>query len=123
MSNPTELIDHYIAMWNETDPARRRKLIAETWTEGASYRDPKLEGDGRDGIDAMVAAVQAAYPGYRFRRTSEVDVHHDRVRFTWELAPEGGPLFVGGTDFGVIAGERLQAMTGFFDVVNQPAAQ
>jgi hypothetical protein len=120
MSNPTELIDRYIAMWNETDPGRRRRLIAETWTEGASYLDPKLEGAGREGIDAMVASVQAAYPGYRFKRTSEVDVHHDRVRFTWELAPDGGPLFVGGTDFGVAAGERLQAMTGFFDVVNQP---
>src|SRR5436305_7129950 len=27
MSDPTELIDRYIAMWNETDPDRRRTLI------------------------------------------------------------------------------------------------
>lgn len=122
MSNQTDLIDRYIAMWNETDPARRQKLIAETWTEGASYLDPKLEGAGRAGIDAMVQGVQESFPGHRFTRTSDVDAHHDRVRFTWQLAPEGGPALVTGTDFGVVAGERLQMMTGFFDhVAAQPS--
>ena len=33
MENPTDLIDRYIAMWNETDAERRRALIARTWTE------------------------------------------------------------------------------------------
>ncbi len=122
MSNLTSLVDRYIAMWNETDAPRRRALIAETWTETARYRDPKLEGDGRAGIDAMVAKVHGAYPGYRFRRTSEVEAHHDQIRFTWELAPEGGPVFVSGTDFGVVAGERLQMVSGLFDRVNVPAA-
>ena len=121
MSNLTGLVDRYIAMWNETDAKRRRALIAEVWTESALYRDPKLEGDGRAGIDAMVAQVHAAYPGYRFRRTSEVDGHHDQIRFTWELAPEGGPLFVAGVDFAVVAGEKLATVTGFFDQVNQPS--
>jgi hypothetical protein len=36
MDNLTQLIDRYIAMWNETDAERRRTLIAETWTENAS---------------------------------------------------------------------------------------
>ena len=33
----TDLIDRYIAIWNETDAARRRDLIARTWTEDAAY--------------------------------------------------------------------------------------
>lgn len=116
MSNLTDLIDRYIAMWNETDGERRRALIARTWTEGASYVDPAMQGDGHAGIDAMVRAVQERFPGHRFRRTSDVDAHHDRVRFSWELAPEGGPPFVSGTDFGIVAGDaRLHAITGFFD--------
>jgi len=118
MSNLTSLVDRYIAMWNETDAKRRRAPIAEVWTEGASYRDPQLEGDGRAGIDAMVERVQAAYPGYRFKRISEVDSHHDQIRFAWELGPEAGPLFVRGVDVGVVAGEKLAAITGFFDQVN-----
>jgi hypothetical protein len=116
MSNLTDLIDRYIAVWNETDEARRRELIARTWTDSASYLDPMLQGDGPAGIDAMVRSVQARFPGHKFRRTGEVESHHDRVRFTWELGPEQGAVVVAGTDFGVIAdGGRLQTITGFFD--------
>lgn len=30
MSNVTELVDHYLAAWNERDARRRRDLIAKT---------------------------------------------------------------------------------------------
>jgi hypothetical protein len=116
MSNHTDLIDRYIAVWNETDATRRRALIEKTWTETATYLDPVLEGDRQAGIDTMIQQVQTRFPGHRFRRTSEVDAHHDRVRFTWELAPESGPAVVKGTDYGIVAADqRLQAITGFFD--------
>ena len=115
-NNPTELIDRYIAMWNETDAAKRRALIARTWTEDARYLDPLLEGAGHAGIDAMVAAVHERYPGHRFTRTSEVDVHHDRVRFDWTLGPQDGPALVQGTDFGTVSSNQLlSAVTGFFN--------
>lgn len=118
MNTLTDLIDRYIATWNETDGDRRRALIARTWAEGATYLDPMLQGDGRDGIDAMIVAVQERYPNHRFRRTGEVESHHDRVRFTWDLAPDAGDPLVKGTDFGVVtAGNRLAAITGFFDQV------
>jgi hypothetical protein len=116
MSDLTDLIDRYIAMWNETDAARRRELIARTWTDTASYLDPMLQGEGQAGIDAMVQGVQARFPGHRFRRTSEVDAHHDRVRFSWALVTEGGAALVTGTDVGVVAADgRLQTITGFLD--------
>jgi len=119
-ADATALIDRYIAVWNETDTARRRALIAQTWTPDARYLDPLMAGAGREGIDAMVQAVQEAYPGNRFRRTSEVDLHHDRVRFGWTLGPDGGPALAQGIDFAVIAPEQLLAsVTGFLD---QPAA-
>jgi hypothetical protein len=120
MDTLTDLIDRYIDTWNETNGARRRDLIAQTWGEGASYVDPLLQGEGKEGIDAMIASVQERFPGHRFRRTGEVDSHHDRVRFTWELAPESGHPVVRGTDFGIVTTDsRLQAVTGFFDQVQQ----
>jgi hypothetical protein len=122
MNTLTDLIDRYIATWNETDTGRRRDLIAATWTEGASYLDPMLQSEGREGIDAMIVSVQERFPGHRFRRTGDVESHHDRVRFTWELAPENGEVVAKGTDFGVVGGgDRLQAVTGFFDYVRQAA--
>ena len=120
MNTLTDLIDRYIATWNETDSGRRRDLIAQTWSEGANYIHPILQGDGRDGIDAMIASVQERFPGHRFRRTGDVESHHDRVRFTWDLAPEDGEAVVRGTDFGVVTPDhQLQAITGFFDHVRQ----
>ena len=122
MSNFTELIDRYIDTWNETDDERRRELIAQTWTEDATYIDPMMKGDGHAGINDMIQAVQERFAGHRLRRTSDIDAHNGRVRFSWELAPEGGNPVAGGIDFGVIAADgRLQTITGFFD--NAPAVQ
>lgn len=121
MSNVTDLIDRYIAVWNETDAERRRDLIARMWTEDSTYIDPLMQGEGRGGIDAMIHGVQAQFPGLLFRRTSDVDAHNDRVRFSWELGPEGGPALAGGIDFGVVVGDRLQAITGFLDFAPKPA--
>ena len=120
MNTATELIDRYIATWNETDGAQRRDLLAQTWTEDATYIDPMMHGEGRAGIDTMIQGVQAQFPGFQFRRTSDVDAYHDRVRFSWELGPEGGPGLAGGVDFGVIDGGLLQSITGFLDFVPQP---
>ena len=124
MSNFIDLIDRYIAIWNETNVERRRDLIAQTWTETATYVDPLIQAEGHAGINEMIQAVQERFPGYRFRRTSNVDAHNDRVRFKWELAPEDGlPALAGGVDFGVIVGGRLQAITGFLDFAPKPADQ
>jgi len=117
MSNVTALVDRYIAIWNERDPETRRQLIAQTWTDDAGYIDPLLEGKGHDGIEAMTAGLQAQFPGLQFRRTGEVDVHHDRVRFNWDATEDGSQPVIAGVDFGVVAGDgRLASITGFFDL-------
>jgi hypothetical protein len=116
MSAIDELIDCYIAAWNETDGERRRDLVARTFTPEAHYVDPLMQATGLAEIEAMIRAVQERFPGHRFRRTGKLDAHNDRVRFSWELAPEGGPSFAGGTDFAVVAGDgRLRMVTGFID--------
>src|SRR3546814_2921474 len=81
----SDLIDRYIAAWNETDPGRRRDLVARVWTDDATYVDPLMRGDGAAGIDAIIAGVQAQFPGWRFARTGRVDAYADRVRFSWEI--------------------------------------
>jgi hypothetical protein len=116
-----ELIDRYIAAWNETDGERRRALVAATFSEDASYLDPVMQGQGHAGIDGMIAGVQARFPDHLFRRGAPVDAHHDHLRFSWELAPLGGEPLVKGTDFAVLSADaRLAAVTGFFDLL--PAA-
>jgi hypothetical protein len=111
----TDVVDAYLAMWNEEDAAQRAKLIERAWRIDGIYRDPLLEGDGHAGLDEMVATVQSHYPGHRFVRTSDIDAHHDALRFSWELRAPDGAVFVAGIDVGVVdADGRLARITGFF---------
>ena len=92
MADVTSIVDTYLAMWNEEDGGRRRELIATAWREDGRYVDPLQEAEGHDAIDAMVAALQGQMPGHRFTRTSAVDVHHDELRFGWQLAAPDGAV-------------------------------
>ena len=108
------IVDTYLAMWNAEDPARRGQLIADAWMAEGTYVDPLLYAVGHDGLSEMVAGVQAQYPGYKFRRTSGVDGHHDAVRFGWELFGPDGTVLVAGIDVGVLVDGKLRSITGFF---------
>lgn len=114
----TPVIDRYIAVWNESDASRRRDLIAQTWTEDAHYVDPLVNAEGRDAIDATVAAAQAQFPGHVFRLAGPIDTHHNLARFTWELVPEGGNDAVAiGFDVALLADGQLQDVYGFLDFI------
>jgi hypothetical protein len=122
MNDATTTIERYIAVWNETDPANRQALIAATWSDDAIYRDPMMAGDGAAGIDAMIAGVQARFPGLVFRLTGPVDAHGAYARFTWTAGagPDAEPV-IAGTDFAELAEDgRLASVVGFLDLV--PAA-
>ena len=109
-------IDIYVASWNETDPARRRAAIAEAWSSAGRYRDPVMASEGHAGVDAMLAGVQAKFPGFVLKRISKVDHHNDAVRFSWSLGPANGPSVVEGVDFCTLGADgRLAAVVGFID--------
>jgi hypothetical protein len=113
-----EIVERYIASWNETDPERRRKLVDELWADRASYTDPLAEAHGRDAIDALIAAAQAQFPGFVFTLAGPVDAHHNQARFTWGLGPAGAEPVVIGFDVAVATEDgRLGTVLGFLDKV------
>ena len=122
LSEFTVLAERYLAAWNETNPAARRRAVHELYTDDARYVDPLVDARGRDAIDTTIAAAQAHFPGFVFRLAGPVDVHHDVGRFTWELrpagAPEGAVAPVVGFDVAVTDGQgRLRTVLGFLDKV------
>ncbi len=112
-----QLAARYLAVWNETDPAVRRKLVDETWAEDGSYTDPLAAVTGREGVDALIGAAQAQFPGLVFT-LGPVDAHHDIARFTWNLGPAGEePLVIGFDVLVADAAGRIASVYGFLDRV------
>lgn len=107
-------IDAYVAAWNETDDAKRAALLAAGTGADLWYRDPMLEADSRDAFAAVLGAVQQQLPGHVLTRTSEVDAHHDLVRFNWALAVPGeAPTFAGVDIVKFDDEDRLHRIIGF----------
>ena len=113
-----QLARRYIDSWNETDPTARRAAVDDLWADGARYTDPLASVEGRDEIDATIAAVQGQFPGFVFRLVGPVDAHHDQCRFAWELGPHDGEAPVAGFDVAVVGpDDKLRTVLGFLDRV------
>ncbi|MFB4317777.1 nuclear transport factor 2 family protein [Actinomadura sp. 21ATH] len=118
MSDMNDLVERYLAAWNETGAAARQAVLAEVFAEDAVYTDPLVSVQGRDGLDATIAAVQAQFGGLVFSLGGPVDAHHDIARFTWHLGPEGGEPVVVGFDVAVVGDDgRIRQVLGFLDKV------
>ncbi|MGW0249221.1 nuclear transport factor 2 family protein [Nocardia goodfellowii] len=115
-----ELVAQYLEAWNTTDAAAREAAIARVFTADATYTDPMVDVTGHDGLDSVIAGVQAQFPGWTFRLAGPVDAHHDQVRFTWDLGPADGPAIVVGFDVAVVTDGKIAKVYGFLDKV--PAA-
>lgn len=111
----TTTIEAYLASLDEADGARRDELVARSWAEDGRYTDPLQEHTGHAELASIQGAVQHAYPGASFRRTSGLDVHHESVRFSWELVNPDGSVVVAGIDVGTVGPDgRLTSIVGFF---------
>jgi hypothetical protein len=117
MTDLATIAENYILAWNETDTARRKPLLAAAFTEDVAYRDPIMQGDGHDGVAALIDGVHRRFSGFRFALKGQPDGFGDRIRFSWALGPQGSASIVEGTDIGVIQDGRLSAVTGFLDKV------
>jgi SnoaL-like domain len=114
----TQLVERYLAVWNEIDPAARRSAVATVWSDGARYVDPLASVAGHDEISALIGAVQQQAPGHVFRLLHDrVDAHHHVVRFSWELVPaSGGESVAIGFDVAETGhGGRIGNVLGFLD--------
>lgn len=86
------LLERYIAVWNEPDPAVRRAGIADLWTpDGLHYTQTRRF----QGTESLVARVTEAYDqfvggqGLRFRAAGDPVGHHDALTFNWVMSPGG----------------------------------
>jgi hypothetical protein len=114
----SDLLDRYLACWNETDADARWQLLLDHWSDDLTYVDPLVDVAGRDALDATIAAVQQQFPGFVFTPVGPVDAHHGVARFSWGLGPAGAEPVVIGSD--VVTTDltgRIRSVVGFLDRV------
>jgi hypothetical protein len=115
MTDIATLVDKHLAGYCEPDAGRRAELVATAWGEGGALIDPPFDGKGRDGIAAMTDVVLTHYAGHTFRRTTDVDTHHQFGRYGWALVGPDGAVAVTGTDYIELNDEgQLVRIVGFF---------
>lgn len=103
MSYASELVDRYVALWNEPDNQRLRQAISELFTDDAAHLTPTLEAHGHPGLERRVRSAFERFVGngrYIFTPISNVDSHHGTVKFNWAMRPaNGGDVVAVGFDF------------------------
>ena len=88
-----ELVDRYIAVWHEPDAELRRTRIAELWVGDGVQFTRSLEIRGYKALEERVEAAHEEFVqtgGFVFRRSSDVEGHHNALKFHWEMVPAGG---------------------------------
>ena len=120
MTDPRNIAERYIALWNEVDAGTRSELFAMDWASDATYVDPLMAGTGAAEIDGLVAGVKARFPSFAFKLIGKPDGHGDHVRFSWTLGPgDFVDAPIEGTDIVQLRDGRIQSVTGFLDRMPQ----
>jgi hypothetical protein len=130
-----ELVDRYVAVWNEPDPDRRRQAVATIWTEDAAHLlEPPREVREAAAALRTVAVFQArghAELEARVGRAYEEFVANgelsfrpgdggvrvaDAVKFRWEMISVDGAVVAGGTELVLLAADgRIRLDYQFID--------
>ena len=125
-----ELAGRYVTLWNEPDADRRRRMIAELWTEDGRHilQPPQeirksaarpgiamtaiLEARGYEAIEARAASVYEHWvrsEGLSFRGRDDADRLGDVVKLHWEAVAKDGEVFAVGLSVLVLAaGGRIE---------------
>jgi hypothetical protein len=125
-----ELAQKYLALWNEPDADRRRRMIVELWTEDGRHilQPPQeiraiaarpglaitaiLEARGYEEIEARAASAYERWvgsEGLSFRGRDDAERLGDVVKFHWEAVAKDGEVFAVGLNFLVLAaGRRIE---------------
>ena len=102
-SERSALVGRYLAVWHEPDAELRRKRIADLWVEDSVQFTPSREIRGYQALEERVEAAHEEFVktgGFVFRRSSDVNGHHNALMFHWEMVPaSGGEAAAVGTIF------------------------
>jgi hypothetical protein len=120
------LAEKYVALWNEPDADRRRRMIAKLWAQDGRHilQPPQeirriaaqpgiamtaiLKAQGYEEIEARAASVYEHWvrsEGLSFRGRDDADRLGDVVKLHWQAVAHDGTVFAVGLSFLVLAAD------------------
>ena len=121
MNPVSELVERYVAVWNQSDATRRHTAVAELWAEDAVHileppqavRDaasdlnviPTFQARGHKELEARVTRAYEKFvaPGQlSFRSRSNGVRLADVVKFNWKMVSTQGEVTAVGLEFMVL---------------------
>jgi hypothetical protein len=112
----TLLIRNLQEVFGENDPARRRVIIDEIFTEDGVFYDPTSGAHrGRDEIDRVAGAIRATHPDFHYKPIAEPEELGNSGRLKWIAGRPGEAPAYAGTDFIIARDGRIAAVYLFFD--------
>lgn len=91
---PDALVAYWSA-WNEPDVERIRSHLVGAVTEHVEWNDPRDAFVGIDELEQAMRRLRTSKPDYAFVIASEIDRHHDRLRYRWDMVRNGRTLMEG----------------------------
>ncbi|MDH6705789.1 hypothetical protein P3T27_002511 [Kitasatospora sp. MAA19] len=88
------IVQRYVAVWSEPDPAARERAVAELWAPDGVEFVENTQFRGHDGLVDRVAEAYGLFVAtgdYDITDDNHVTVHDDVVMFTIQLAYAKGP--------------------------------
>jgi SnoaL-like domain len=113
-----ETVKVYCAAWGEPDVDRRRQMLERVWAPDGTYTDPNGHSESREALIDRITRHLQKYPNTHIVPSSQVDLHHGMLRFTWKFVSADGKILMEGIDFGEVAPDgKLKRIVGFFGPV------
>jgi SnoaL-like domain len=76
---------HLLAAWNEPVVENIQAHLSKAVSEDIVFVDPNYAISGMRAFETMVRMFRTNAPDARCIRTSEIDMHHDRARYSWTV--------------------------------------
>jgi hypothetical protein len=110
MTTPKELVERYVAMWNDADPDARSAAVRDLWAEDGAhilqppkemlseatrigFINPVLEARGHHELEARVTRAYEEFVAsgeFRFRPRGDAAQIGDVIKLGWEMVPAAG---------------------------------
>jgi SnoaL-like domain len=114
MTDVPESFHHYLAAWNEPDPELIRAHLDRSVRDDVLFVDPVNTTTSIDELEAMIRAAREEMPTASYVLTSEIDGHHGRFRYRWEVRLDGAVLMPGMDVTTVDDDQLIGRIDGFF---------